>query len=443
MNKAAFIAAGMLACVSAGRADIPTFNKDVAPLLYRNCVSCHREGEVGPFPLVTYADAAKRAKQIARVTDDEVMPPWKPVPGHGKFKNARTLTEAEIKVFQDWVRGGKPEGNAADLPPAPHFPNGWHAGKPDLILTLAKPFEIPAEGPDIYVHFVFPLGFPTDRYVRGVQILPSNRRVAHHGVILLDGSGKAREQAAKHGGQWYPNFGGPGFLPRGFLPGYAPGMTTHIPKVGEGDVSLTLAKGTDLVLQMHYHPIGKATVDLPQIGIYFTDIAPKRNPAVILMADNDIDIAPGETGFYREDTFEVPVDFEVRDIWGHMHMIGRTLDVKAVVPGGRTIDLLKINDWDFNWQDTYFYQQPIVLPKGTLIRSRWSWDNSAQNPRNPNHPPARVTLGEGSADEMTGLIIGGITVRPGWEEGIFWANVIGHYLQIEDKAKKATAQRKK
>ena len=185
MSKPSLIAAAILASVSAGRADPPTFNKNVAPLLYRKCISCHREGEVGPFPLVTYADASRHAKQIARVTDDEVMPPWKPVAGHGDFKNPRTLTEAEIQVFQDWVRGGKAEGNPADLPPVPTFPNGWHAGKPDLILTVAKPFEIPAEGPDIYVHFVFPLGFPSDRYVRGVQILPSNLPKAEHSSHTL------------------------------------------------------------------------------------------------------------------------------------------------------------------------------------------------------------------------------------------------------------------
>ena len=403
------------ACASALAEAPPTFAKDVAPILFQNCAGCHRPGEVGPFPLLTYEDARKRAKQLAKLTGNHLMPPWKPAAGHEEFKDARVLTDPQIAVFKAWAEAGAPPGDAKDLPPQPKFPDGWHAGKPDLILKVARPFTIPAEGPDIYVHFVLPLDLQTDKYIRGVQVLPSNRRVAHHGVPILDGSGTARTLAAKNGGDFYRNFGGPGFIPRGFLPGYAPGQTTRLADKDSPaeDVGITLAKGLDIVLQMHYHPTGKVETDQPQIGLYFTDKKPKRGPNIIGMVNNDVDIPAGEKAHTRADSFTLPVDFEVRDIWGHMHMIGKALKVWAELPDGKTKDMLLIPDWDFNWQDTYHYKKPFVLPKGTVVRSEWTWDNTAENPRNPNTPPKRITWGEGSKDEMTGLIVGGITVNSG------------------------------
>ena len=432
-----------LACTSLAAGPSPTFSKDVAPILFQNCVGCHRPGEVGPFPLLTYQDARKRAKQLAKLTASRIMPPWKPVAGHEEFKNARVLTDEEIAVFKAWLDAGAPEGEAKDLPLPPKFPEGWQAGPPDMILKVAKPFPVPAEGPDIYVHFVFPMNLEKDKYVKAVQILPSNRRLAHHGVIILDGSGTARKLAAQQGGDHYPNFGGAGFIPRGFLPGYAPGMTTRLDKSesASDDLSITLGKGLDIVLQMHYHPTGMEGTDQPQIGLYFTDKPPKRGPAIIGMANNDVDIPAGAKEHKRADSFTVPVDFEVGNIWGHMHMIGKVVRVWADLPDGHKKDMLLINDWDFNWQDTYIYKKPFILPKGTVVNAEWVWDNTADNPRNPHSPPKRVIWGEGSTDEMTGLIIGGKTVNPGLDEGVMWLTVIGHYLDNERKAKEAAAKR--
>ena len=423
--------------VSAAKA-APTFNKDVAPLIFQHCTSCHRPDEVGPFSLLTYEDARKRAKQIARLTEKKIMPPWKPSEGHEVFKYARTLTDTQIAIFKAWADHGCPEGAAKDLPPQPTFPVGWHLGEPDLIVKVAKPFPIPAEGPDIYVHFVLPLEFKEDKYIKAVQVLPSNRRVAHHGVPILDGSGTARQLAEKHGGDHYPNFGGPGFLPRGFLPGYAPGQMTRIDK--SDNRGITLSKGTDIVLQMHYHPIGREETDQPQVGIYFTDKKPERNPVIVIMGNNDVHIPAGEKAYRRADSFTVPVDFEVRDIWGHMHMICREVKVWAELPNVKTKDLLLIPDWDFNWQDGYAYKQPFVLPKGTVVKTEFLWDNTADNPRNPHSPPKLIQWGESSTDEMSGLVIGGVTVS-GWEEIFMWGAVIGHYFEIENKAKEAKEQR--
>ncbi len=435
--------AATLTLAGTGLAAAPTFNKDIAPVIFAHCTTCHRPHEVGPFPLLTYQDARKRARQIANLTARHIMPPWKPVAGHGEFRDTRGLTAAQIAVFQDWNKAGMPEGAARDLPPTPRFPEGWHSGPPDMILKVAKPFAVPAEGPDIYVHFVLPLAFTEDKYIRGVQVLPSNRSIAHHGVIILDGGGTARKLAAKHGGDHYPNFGGPGFVPRGFLPGYAPGTITRV-KAGpdeQGDIGITLGKGLDVVLQMHYHPTGKAGEDQPQIGIYFTSKQPKRGPGIIAMANNDVDIPAGAADHMRADEFKVPVDFEVRDVWAHMHMIGRRVHSWAALPDGAKKELLLIDDWDFNWQDSYAYREPFILPKGTVVHTEWTWDNTAKNPRNPNDPPKRIGWGEASTDEMTGLIIGGKTVNPGLEEGAMWLHVLGHYLDTERKAKKAAEDR--
>ena len=426
---------------ASGRESVPTFNKDIAPIFFAKCSSCHRSGEVGPFSLLSYADAKKRANQLARITESKIMPPWKPDPGVGEFKFDRTLTDQQIATFKQWAAAGAPEGEARDLPPQPKFPQGWHLGQPDMILKLKQPYKIPAEGPDIYVHFVFPMKFENDKYLRAVQVLPSNRRAAHHGVVLLDGSGTARKLADKHDGQSYPNFGGPGFPPRGALPGYAPGMTTRIDDSSEA--GLTLAKGLDVVLQMHYHPTGKEEVDEPAIGLYFTDVKPARGANLVLMANNDVHIPPGEHAYKRSDSFKLPVDFKVENIWGHMHMIGKKIEVWAELPSGERKDLMQISDWNYNWQDTYFYKKPFILPKGTVLKSEWTWDNTEAHPRNPNNPPKLVTWGEGSADEMSGLLINGVTVNPGWDEGVMWLTVIGHYFEVEGKANEAKAKREK
>ena len=367
MRTSLFIAALVLALPAGALAqatESPTYNKHIAPIVHAKCMACHREGEVAPFPLTNFAEVSKRAKQIALVTDRRIMPPWKPDPSVGEFKYDRSLSDHEIALFRAWSKAGTPEGNPSDLPKAPSFPSGWHLGEPDMVLELPKPFKVHAEGRDIYVHFVFPMDLKQDKYVRAVHVLPSNPRVAHHGVILLDGSGTARKLAKKDGGDHYHNGGDPGFITRGFLPGFAPGqMTRELNLKDEEGVGLTLRRGLDIVLQMHYHPTGKEEVDQPKIGLYFTDQKPKRGPNIIGLVNNDISIPPGDDNFVRTDSFKLPVDFEVRDIWGHMHLIGTRLEVNATLPDGTKREMLLISDWDFNWQDSYVYKEPFVLPK--------------------------------------------------------------------------------
>ena len=409
----------------------PTFTQDVAAILFDHCTTCHRPNQVGPFPLLTYADARKRAGQIAEVTASKFMPPWKPDKGHGTFRDDRSLNATAIATLQKWAAAGAPEGPAAALPKAPTFRDGWQLGTPDLILTMPVDYRVPAEGPDVYVNFVFPTGLTRERYIKAVEVLPGNRRVVHHVVGMLDDSGTARKLAAKGGGS-YTSFGGAGFVPKGFLPGYAPGTT---PRLIDPAYSIPLKQNMDVVYQFHYHPTGKPESDKSQIGIYFAKRPPTKKIVGVLMGSDDVNIPPGDKAYTRTDSYTLPAAVVVQNTFAHMHMIGKKVKVWAKLPDGSTRRMLQISDWDFSWQDTYHYATPLVLPKGTVIHAEFTWDNTADNPRNPNRPPQRITLGENSTDEMAGLWIGGTPVRQD-EDWMIWLATIGHYFEIQKKGYK-------
>ncbi|WP_439620283.1 c-type cytochrome [Gemmata sp.] len=420
----------LVALLSAHAADAPTFSRHVAPILYKNCVTCHRPGAIGPFPLTTYAEAKKRAELIADVTGDRTMPPWKPEAGHGEFLDSRTLTAAQIATLKAWAAAGAPEGDPKEAPKLPAFKDGWQLGKPDIVLKMPKAFTVPAEGRDVYMHFVFPLDIKTEIYVKGVEVRPGNLKVAHHAVGLLDGSGAARKKVDPATGG-YAGFGGPGFVPGGFTPGFVPGVT---PRFFEPGSAITIKKGADLVLQMHYHPTGKPEDDLTEVGLYLTKEKPTKHMFGVLLGALDIDIKPGDPNYVCSDTFVLPVPLKVSSVWAHMHLIGKEVRLTAELPNGKDVKLLRIADWDFNWQDTYLYKQPMVLPKGTKLKAVWKFDNSAANPRNPNDPPKRVLNGESSTDEMGGLWLGGEVANELDMVALLLANV-GHYFEVESKKK--------
>ncbi|MBC8137393.1 MAG: cytochrome c [Fibrella sp.] len=411
--------------------DAPTWSRDVAPIVYKNCTPCHRKGEAGPFPLEGYTDAKRMASMLALVTRKRLMPPWKPVAGHGDFREERTLTDAEITVIGRWAAAGATAGDVKTAPPPPKFRTGWQLGTPDMILEMPAAFPIPAEGRDVYQRFVFPLNLSKDRYLRGIEVRPGNRRIAHHAIGILDTSGTARKLDAKTPEQGYSSMGSSGFLPAGLTPGYVPGQTPRF--FAEGS-PLTLPKKSDFVLEMHYHPSGKPETDRTVVGLYFTDKKPVKNPTGILLASEEIDIPAGKSAYIVSDKFVLPTALNVTNVWAHMHMVGKKVRVWAELPDGSTEKMLLINDWDFNWQDTYQYEKPIRLPKGTVLHSEWVFDNTDANPRNPNSPPKRVRLGENSTDEMTGLWVGGLA-DDGWGELSLLGANIGHYFEITGKGK--------
>ena len=377
-------------------ADVPTFNKDIAPILFKNCAACHRPGEVAPFPLLTYADAKKKAKTIVRVTQDRIMPPWKAEHGFGEFVGERRLSDAQIALLQKWFDAGTPEGIGA--PPAPpKFVEGWQLGEPDVILKMPEAFTVPAEGRDVYQCFVLPSNLTEDKYLTAVEYRPSNRRVVHHALLFLDTSGKARELDAADPGVGYHRFGGIGFTPSGGLGGWAPGAFPH--PLPDGVVRV-VKKNSDLIIQTHFHPNGKSEQEQSQVGLYFSRKPVKKLAMSFPLAFRLLNIPPGEKNYKVTASFVTPADVEVVGITPHAHLLGKEMKVTATLPNGAVQPMIWIKNWDFNWQDQYLYAKPIKLPKGTRLQMDYTYDNSSENPANPNNPPKRVTWGEQTTNEM-------------------------------------------
>lgn len=374
----------------------PTYARDIAPLVQANCLVCHRTGEVAPFSLANYEDVAKRAEQIAGVVQSREMPPWMPEAGHGAFLGERGLTSFEQQLFADWAASGATEGHADDLPAAPSFVAGWRLGEPDLIVSMPEPFEVPAEGPDLFQNFVIPLDVPEDKLVAAVDVRPGCKSVVHHLVLFLDANGNARKLDAKTPEQGYSSFGGPGFLPTGAIGGWSPGNT---PRRLPNDMGRYLKKGSDLVMQIHYHPSGKAERDQTKVGIYFVE-KPKNVVAGIWAANYQMDIPAGESNYRMRSSYTLPEETMLVGIVPHMHLIGKSMRAEAVLPDGSRKPLISIPRWNYNWQDEYYYREPIQLPRGTRLEVEAAYDNSADNPANPNRPPKRVTWGEETTDEM-------------------------------------------
>ncbi len=391
----------LAAAINTPAAPAPVFTRDIAPILYKHCASCHHEGEVAPFPLIAYKDAQKRARLIAEVTRTRLMPPWKPVAGYNHFANERRLTEAEIQTIQRWAATGAREGDPAKLPPPPDFGADWQLGKPDLVVQPRQPFDIPADGRDIYECFVVPMNLPRDRFIRAVEFRPSNRRVVHHSLMFADASRVSHESQ-------YPCFGTVGLFPTLGIGGWSPGMGPI--RMLEG-AAPPLQAGSKLVTQVHYHPDGKPEQDQWSVGFYFTDQAPVRRVVDVGLSSTAIDIPAGDAHYVVRAHFTIPVAIDAVGVIPHAHLLCREMRGWAILPDGRKQWLLNIRDWDFNWQDQFQYAHPIRLPADSRLEMEFVYDNSAANPRNPNSPPRRVRLGPGTNDEMAGLHVQSIPVH--------------------------------
>lgn len=381
-----------------------TFNKHVAPLIFQFCSSCHRPGEAAPFSLLTYDDVRKHAAQIVVVTRSRYMPPWLPEPGYGDFIGERRLTEAQLRSIAEWVKGGCLEGNPADLPVQPHFIEGWQMGSPDLIVQIPKPYRLAASGTDVFRNFIVPVDLQETKYVRAVELRPGNKRIVHHANILVDHKRSMRKRDGEDG---QPGF--PGILattearsdifdPDSHFLFWKPGSVLE-PE--PDDMSWRLDPGTDLILNMHLRPSGKEETIQPDVGFYFTSRPPRRHPMLLqLEHDGALDIKPGAQDFVVEDHLTLPVGVNVLAIYPHAHYLGKRVEAWATLPDGTRTWLLKITDWDINWQAVYNYRTPVWLPKGTTVAMHISYDNAASNPRNPNDPPRQVRSGPRSEDEM-------------------------------------------
>jgi len=378
-----------------------TFAHDVAPILIGHCGACHHPEGPAPFSLLTYASAKQHATQIAAVTERRVMPPWKSEPGYGDFIGQQPLSSDQIEVLQRWVRDGTLEGDAADLPATPHYNGAWQLGTPDLVVALPTPYALAADGPDVSRVFVLPIPIDAIRYVRGIEFHPGNPRVVHHANIRVDPTPASRALDEAD-----PAPGYDGLLPHsavypdGHFLGWTPGQAAPLLP---GNLTWRLSPRTDFVVEVHMKPSGKPEAVAPSIGVYFGAGPPERTPAMLRLGRQSIDIAAGDKAYAIGDSFVLPVDAEVLAVQPHAHYRAREVKGIATLPDGTTRWLIYIKDWDFRWQHVYRYVTPLVLPRGTTLAVDYIFDNSADNPRNPVQPPARVTWGQWSQDEMGDL----------------------------------------
>ncbi len=372
-----------------------TYNHDIAPILSRSCAPCHRPGESGPFPLLTYEDVHKHAAQIAAVTHSRYMPPWLPEHGYGDFAGELRLTDREIQTIADWVARGAPQGDGQpETAPAASPP----LDKPDLTVTAERPFTAPAAGPDVYWNFVFRPKLAHTVFVRAISIDPGNRRVVHHANLLIDRA--ASQPAAGFPGMDLAILRSP-FDPDGLFMFWKPGSAPHIEPDG---FAWRLDPGNELVLNVHMRPSGKPEEVRPSVSLYFTDHPPTHFPLLVqLENDNALSIPAGARDFTVADDFRLPVDADILAIYPHAHYLAKVLAAYATLPEGKRKWLIRIPDWDPAWQAVYYYREPVALPRGSVISMRYYYDNSAANVRNPNQPPKRVEAGNQSTDEMAHL----------------------------------------
>jgi mono/diheme cytochrome c family protein len=409
----------------------PTFAADVATIVYKNCAVCHRPGQSAPFALLSYDDVKRHGDEIAEVVGTRYMPPWHAMKAEGfaEFADERRLTDPEIATLTKWIAAGMPAGDLAKAPKAPTFTSGWALGTPDLVLKLPSAVAVPADGPDTYRNVLLPVNLPDDRWIRAIEFRPSARRVVHHMLLFatpagvtvgadeaipgLGGGGAGRGRAAGRGaargqlgrGRGLAALAGEAGAAFGGLGGWVPGVT---PRFYPDGIAQPFTKNSNLVAQFHFHPSGKAEVEQGELAVYFSKTPPAKSLTGIQVPPAfgigmGIDIPPGEAAYTIKDSFVLPVDVEAVGARAHAHYLAKQMTMIARLPDGRTQGLLKIDDWDFGWQDSYFFKSAVRLPKGTTIDATIVYDNSSSNLRNPHSPPQRVIWGRESFDEMGSL----------------------------------------
>ncbi len=389
-----------LAALAGLAAEPVTFSDQIVRIFQASCQECHRPGGVALFALTSYQEAYPWRQHVLEATQRGKMPPWKPVPGYGDFRDARRLAPEDRELLARWVAAGAPEGDPAKLPPPRQFPSSWTLGEPDLILDLGTSYTVAGHAADIYRCFTIPTSFPDDRWVAAVEVIPGNRKIVHHVLTYLDATGASVQLDDADPGPGYTCFGGPGFAAVGGLGGWAPGARPHTlpPEVG-----LLLPAKARVVVQMHYNNHGgHDETDRTKIGLHFARSPIEKRVRIIPVLNRTFTIPAGAARHEVRAAWSVPPgwDLHALAISPHMHLLGREMKVTATYPDGTTRPLIYVDDWDFNWQGSYTFVEPVPLPGGTRIDVLSIFDNSATSPRRPPGPLKDVGWGEGTHDEM-------------------------------------------
>ena len=472
-----------LACAMASpRAQTITFGEHISPIIYNNCTSCHRTGEIGAMPFTNYSEVAAHATMVKHVTQNRSMPPWKPNPNYGRHIGEQILTQREIDMIRDWVDAGFPQGDPGLEAPLPTFPTGSVLGAPDLVLTMAEPFAIRGDNEDQYQVFVLPTGLTEHRAIAAVEFRPGNRQIVHHALLAIDVTGTARRKDLATPEYGYESFGGFDSPIAAILPSYTPGSRTVAFPQGVGQI---LPQNADLLVQVHYAPWPIAESDQSSVNIFFKkeplerevgliaivpfsladvkaffgsggrDIEQLRalgalsptikdlidlftsaddlfgavNPMAKLEIDSRFFIPARAVKTFRG-TLTIDRDISLLSIYPHMHLLGKSWDVYAVDPQGNRTDLVRISDWDFNWQGSYTFTHFQKIVAGSKIHAVTTYDNTIGNPLNPNYPPRTVAWGEKTTDEMLLVAMEYVPYRTG-DEYIALSPSVGYAARID------------
>ena len=382
----------VLAAGSSALAAAPTFSKDVAPILYKNCVECHRPTAMAPMSLLTFDDARPWARAIKQKVVRREMPPWGADPAVGKFSNDISLKQADIDTIAAWADAGAPEGNRIELPQAPKFAESWSIGQPDHVFKMLKPFTVPADGTVPYVYITVPTNLKEDIWVRGIELKPSDRRVVHHIISdMVEDDGKAdtgeprltKDPARKE-------IGGVG----GLVPGRLYG-------VFEEGVARKIPAGADIVLQMHYTTIGQSVIDQTEIGVILAKEPPSRLRVEGggAMPNISFAIPPNHPNYEVTAKKLMDKDTYLTQLYPHMHVRGKSVQYKILYPDGREEVVLSVPKYDFNWQTSYRLAEAKFMPKGSTLMVIAHFDNSKGNRFNPD-PESEVRWGDQTWEEM-------------------------------------------
>jgi hypothetical protein len=408
ISRVAIVIAAVLCCSGQLRGQEPnnpppTFTKDVAPILQKHCLTCHRPGEAAPFSMLTYEDTRPWAPTIKMVVSQKIMPPWYADSRYGHFANERSLSSDEIRTLVAWVNGGSRKGAPEDMPiPKKDFVEGWGIPAPDVVFQLPKPFPVPAAGVMDYQYVIIPTGFKEDKWVQALEVRPTDRAVVHHIIAYLREPGSNYFKDQKTG----VFFIAPppkvdektdtSALPSDFLVGYAPGQPAEILHPGEGKL---IKAGSDIVFEVHYTPNGTATKDQTKLGLVFAKEVPKDRVLTLSASNGTFKIPPGDPDYKVDATFEVRKDVKLVGLHPHMHARGKAFEYRLVFPDGRKETILSVPVYNWHWQLWYNLAEPIDLPKGTKIECTAHFDNSPNNPENPD-PTKAVIWGQQNWDEM-------------------------------------------